>query len=756
MAQKRDGVLTVQAMPWRDGLSTAGQQTTVPETALWKAEDTTAMLDGLLTKRPGTRRWGQILTKPNTGSSTIEFYESWSETSNWTETDNSSSLISTTKRLGSLRTTVLAGTSNENLLWTYTGDDASASTEWSLRILLRIIGAPTYDDTTNANTLAIRVASGSSTRHEFAVFSDGLYYKQASDNKYVMISGTDDLANGGWHALEIRCDTAGSTAVLLDEETVSGSGIADASLADVGSNDQKYIQLRWEVDGDSSVQYSTEIGEVQYIDTATDPFAELSIDAVADFSYINNAGSPQSVLVAAAGDNVYHDRGLQGAWRVMLPADYGNTFFTQFRRTLLVSNYSDNVPSVVWQWNGTDDPETLSDAPNLKFMTEHKQRVWGAGDRRNPLRLYYSGDRQPNLWFSPDPDNVEDQVDAVEQAGYLEIPAKKGDEITALFGDYYGRLLVFTRRGVWQISGDGPASFSLASVSQDVGAENADCVAQVGNDIWFLGRYGVQSLSATNQFGDIQANFPSAPIGDLWTQSTSTVNKIVKSQLSTARLKYNPTQGLVYCAVAITGQTKPESIYVFNVNVGRWYGPWNIPSTAMENIEIGLPLIEVMAHGGTDGQILYTDQGSRRDVSAGYTMKLQSAYLNGRSLDKRLPGMMKTWRRLRLFVLPRGNWTMDLTWKTDAGKVSDTQSVNQNQYKTYVLGDTADDGTGDFRLDIDPDGRLHSLEEMAVIEVRLDSRGYSLQFTIEQSGAGQDLVIQGFEVDFIADGYEEA
>lgn len=460
-------------------------------------------------------------------------------------------------------------------------------------------------------------------------------------------------------------------------------------------------------------------------------------------------------MLAAAGGHVYHDNGLQGAWRPLLATQYRDTTFAPFRRTILIVDASRNIPSNLWQWDGTSEPVALDDAPNLKFVTEHKQRVWGAGDNANPLRLYFSGDRQPNLWFSPGPNNIETQIDAIEQAGYLEIPAKKGDRITAVFGDYYGRVLAFTRRGVWQVSGDGPTSFSLASVSQDVGTENNDCVTQVGNDIWFLGRYGVQALSATDSFGDIASSFPSAPISDLWTSSPSAVKTISRSLLESSRLKYNPTQGLIYCAVPTTGQDSPESVYVFNVNVKQWYGPWSIESQAMENIEIGLPLIEVMAHGGDDGQVLYTDQSSRVDVDAGYTMKLQSALLNGRSIDPRLVGMVKTWKTLRLFLLPRGDWDFTIKCQVDNQSEPKTITRNQNQYDIYPLGDEEDDGTGEFRLALDPDARLHSREEMAVIEVKPDLRGYSMRFTIEQSGAGEDLVIQGFEAEFVPAGYEE-
>ena len=751
MAQKRDNRMIIRAMPWRQGLLTAGQQTTIDETAMWQAQDTTAELDGLLGKRPGLRQWGQIIKQPDVDAagSTFNLMEAWSSLSAWLETDASTGLIDHTVLTGSVRTTVAPGSSNETMSLALPG--TSATGELSARFSVRLVDAPAYTAlATVPNTLAVRL--GDTTGKEFAFHSGGIYYKLASDDTYSLIADSDGVANGGWHLVEITM-SATAINVYLDETLLTTTALVPAVLKDetlIGTGN--ITEFRWETEGGGTDQYTTELGPLMLNDVAADGFETKEVRGISDFRYINIAGSTQRVMLAAAGDYVYHDNGLQGHWRVLLSTQYVNTFFAPFRRTILIVDYSDNVPSNVWQWNGTETPTTLSDAPNLKLVTEHKQRVWGAGDTQNPLRAYFSGDRQSNLWFSPSPENIEDQIDAIEQAGYLEIPSKKGDAIVAMFGDFYGRLLIFSRRGVWQVGGDGPASFTLQAVSQDVGCENSDCVTQVGNDIWFLGRNGIHSLSTVQQFGDIAASFPSAPISDLWGQNPSASKHVVRDYLHRSRLKYNPTQGLVYAAMPTTGQTTPNTVYIYNVNNQQWYGPWQIDSRAMENIEISPPAIEVMAHGGEDGRVLFTDQGSRKDVDTAIAMKIESAYLNGRSLDPILPAMMKTWKVLRLFVLPRGEWDINFTWRTDTD-VKKTDSRSQNTFKSRVLGlDDGDPGdVGDFRLDID---EYRSREEMGVIEIKLDSRGYSLRFIIEQSGLGEDLVIQGFEVEFTADGYE--
>ena len=69
MAGKRENRnFKLSFMPWRPGLITAGQETSVPEDALRKATNIGTDLDGMLRARPGLEQWGQTLKKPDTGA----------------------------------------------------------------------------------------------------------------------------------------------------------------------------------------------------------------------------------------------------------------------------------------------------------------------------------------------------------------------------------------------------------------------------------------------------------------------------------------------------------------------------------------------------------------------------------------------------------------------------------------------------------------------------------------------------------------
>ena len=758
MGQDRENrlVTTIRAMPWRDGLVTAGRQTTIPETALWQAKNVTAELDGLMAKRPGLRQWGQTLKEPDagaTGSTFTSFADFLTDLSGFVVDDSSSDLIAVNVVDGTLNTNARPGSSNEYYLASYAISSQSASSVWSLRFMFKGTNMPSYDDSTSAKTFIIRGQAATNAGKEFAIFDDGLYYKQTSDNKYILVTDTELVGTGGWHSVEINSDQAGDTTVYLDDtlvDTLTSSDLAVGTLTGTTS-----YELSWEVD--SAAQYNTKLATVMYNDTITDPFVAPKVVAIKSFQYATPAGSYKRALLCAAGKYIYHDNGLFGNWRPLSAKQYTFTFFAPYRQTMLWSDNNGARLAVMRQWNGYDAPTLLDDTPPIRLMTEHQQRIFAAGDRANPLRIYYSADRQPNVWFSPSPTNIEDEFSTVLNAGYIEIPGKEGDEVTALFGDYYGVAIAFTRTGVWRVDGHGPTSYSRNAINQEVGCENPNALDQVGNDIWFVSRQGVHSLTATDKFGNIEANFPSAPIQNLWSQNPSSVVTVSREHLENAKLSYNPHQSLVYVALPLTGNRAAENIMVYNTATKQWYGPWEIENQAMENVEVAMPVVELMMHGDSEGRIGYTDTTFKRDFSDGSVdVLLESAYLTGRSIDPVLVGMMKTWKRLRLFVMPRGDWDFDITWRVDAQPDEGPESITQNVFPddTYFIGADAATDNGDFRLDLSPDGILRSREEMGIIEIPIDVRGYALAFVIEQAAAGEDLVIQGFEVEFLADGYE--
>jgi hypothetical protein len=767
MAQKREKISThtIRVFPWRAGLMTAGQQTTIPENALWQAKNVTAALDGLLSKRPGTSQWGQTIQKPDpdaTNSTVTSFTDFLGGIAGFVEADSSSGLITTgTASAGILKTSVASGSSNENYELAHSVPAASAKTAWSLRFIFSGTNLPAYSSWAgagnDANTFAVRGQSAANTGKEFAIWAEGIYYLKNSDSTYQLISGTAKAATGAWTVIEIQVDdgASGVTNVYIDDVLATTTAITSADIKDISlTNSTTDFEFWWEVEGSGGTgkQYNTQIVTPMYNDTISTPFTATTIDAVKDFQYITNSSSPKSALLCASGEYVYADNGLLGVWRPLKLRHHSEIFFFDYRRTIIWTDNDGAQQAKVWQWNGYEDPEKLDVAPAIRFGDEHQQRIIAAGDRRNPLRVYLCADRQSNVWYSPSPENIEDQFDVALDAGYIEIPSGKGDEVTNVRGDHFGVAIIWTRRGAWRLLGHGPTSYRIERIAGiDVGCESYHGSAQIGNDIWFIGRQGIQSLATTEKYGDLQIQFPGAPIQNLWGQDPSSVVRISTQYLYKAKMDYNPQQGLLYVAVPLTGNTETDNVFVYNTGTGVWLGPWDISSRAMSNIEIGMPRLEVMAHGGTDGKVIYTNQSRTSDVGdAAIDMVLESAYLNGRSIDPLLVGLNKRWHRLRIFLLPRGDWDFDIEWQVDSQKKKGPVSKNQigtSRDRPHTLGN-------DWKIGDNPGGRLRSREEMRYVEQILDIHGYNMSFKLTDDTAGQDLVPQGFEVEFSLGGYE--
>ena len=452
MAQKREQRFTVQMLPWRAGLATAGQQTTIPEDQLWQAKNVTGMLDGMLGKRPGTTQWGQTLKAPTeiTVDSVMSFVTFLSGIGGFTETENSGGDVThDTAKPGRLRTSVVAGTSNENSL-SHAIDTQSLLEEWSLRFVFSGTGLPAYTPAaTTPNTFVFRAHAANNTGKEFAIHSGGIYYKLDSDDTYQLISGTTKAGQGTWTTIEVRCDdsSGGGTSVYIDDVLVTTTPIVSATMKDVvPSGATTDFEFQWQAEGTGSAgtQYNTNITTAMYNDVLADPFGNKTIDGITDFQFVTQGGSEQATLVVAAGDYIYADNGLFGAWRPLLARQYRSVAFTQYRDKLIWIDGDGSKLSTVWTWDGSLEPEKLEDAPPIQFADEHQRRIIASGDPLHPLRVYYTGVNQPDTWFSPSPTNIEDSFDDALEAGYLDLPSGEGDKVTAGWGDYYGMASVWT------------------------------------------------------------------------------------------------------------------------------------------------------------------------------------------------------------------------------------------------------------------------------------------------------------------------
>ena len=762
MASKEElAQLVVSLLPWRPGLMTAGQQTSIPETELWKAKNVGPDLDGMLSKRPGITQWGQTIKSPDKGAtdSTITAFSDFlSGTTGYTATDNSSSVdITTSTSRGTLQTNTgiaSAADTTENYLLTYDIPTVSVNKEWSLRFMFRGTNMPAYSDTTDPHTFVVRGQGDDSpaTGKEFAIYSDGIYWKQNSDSKYVKVTNSDYAGAGTWNCVEIQCDdSSGNTLVYLNDillQTLTSADLEDVSLIGMSA-----FEFRWEVEAsaEAGTQYTTRISTPMYNDTISTPFTADIIVALKDYQFVTGGSTIRSLLMAAGG-YIYHDRGLENGWRPLHPKQDAFVYFAPYRTTIVWTDNNGARRTKLWQWDGLKDPEWLKDASatGIRFIAEHQQRLFGWGDVQNPRRLYYSGDRLPDTWFSPAQDNTEDEFETLLDAGYMEIQSS-GKEIRSFIGDYYGIGVIGGEKGFWKVSGHGVFSYRLDGIKVGTGSVGAKSMVQVSNDIWSIAPQGIASLAATDQFGDLQASFPSVPIQNLWSTDVSSADFINLTFIINARLTYNVRQSGVYVGVPLIEDQVAKKIFFFNTNTKKFYGPWPVDCQVLETVEVASPVTEVTMVGGDSGQVGYFNPFTRWDFgTGGYTMEIETAAINGRSIDPKLIGMNIEWKRARLYILPRGDWNFTMKWWTDTNPEEyDTtrEQLEQINVRAYVLD-------SDMRLDLDPDGFLRSGEDLVMHEIDLDVEGHDLTVNIQQTGDGEDLAVQGIELIGLPMGFE--
>lgn len=757
MASKQEvAELVISMLPWRPGLMTSGQQSSIPETELWKAKNVGPDLDGMMSKRPGLTKWGQTIKSPDKSAtdSTLTAFVDWlSGTSGFTATDNSGSAsISPGTNRGVLQTNTGIGSGNKNYSLSYNVSALSLNLEWSVRFMFRGTNLPAYTASGTApNTFVVRAQGTSATAKEFAIWSGGIYWKQASDSTYVKVTDSDIAGAGAWNVIEIQCDdNSGNTLVYLNDTLLQT--LTSADLEDVTITGTAAFEFRWEVEGSglAGTQYTTYVSTPMYNDTISTPFTADAVVAIDEYQYVTGSGTLVRSLLMAAGNYIYHDRGLEAGWRPLHTKQRSNVHFSQYRTTIVWSDNDGGSAASVWQWDGVNAVEHLDEAPPVRFLAEHQDQLVGWGDIKNPRRLYYSAPGEPNVWFAPSPSNTESEFDVLITAGYLSIPSR-GVEVKAFVGDYFGTGVIAGEKGFWKVSGYGVFSYRLDGLKVGTGAINAQSMVQVGNDIWALGPQGIVSVSASEKFGDLQASFPSLPIQNLWSTDSSTGDSINETYLPQVRMTHTVRKAAVFIGVPLVGSTKAEDIYVYNTTTQKFYGPWEVKCQALASVQVASPVTEVTMVGGTDGNIGYFNPFTRQDFGGnGYSMEIETASLNGRSINPRFVGLNKNWRRVRLYVLPRGDWDYTLEWWTDTNPTSDSTTRNQLEQignRSYVLG-------YDFKLDTSPDALLRSGENMVIHEIPLDIEGHDLILNLKQTGTGEDLAVQGIEVVATLMGYE--
>jgi hypothetical protein len=168
---------------------------------------------------------------------------------------------------------------------------------------------------------------------------------------------------------------------------------------------------------------------------------------------------------------------------------------------LLVAFFESSVPQ---RWNMTDATfvDLGGSPPPASFGRVHGGRMWAAGNKAAPHRLYYSAPDDPEDWTLGG------------GGGSIDIDLGDSDPIgiTAIFPSFHGDLYVAKRRSLYRVrtlrSSDlSSSAFSVETVVKGIGCIAHNSAVATPTDVIWTSERGIHSLIATDKYGDVSSTF---------------------------------------------------------------------------------------------------------------------------------------------------------------------------------------------------------------------------------------------------------
>ena len=270
-------------------------------------------------------------------------------------------------------------------------------------------------------------------------------------------------------------------------------------------------------------------------------------------------------LMAVAGTSIYTFEPNQGT-----ATELSNTLtdnqrmqFTTFNGLLIGCNGADTPQ----KWDGTNPVSNLAGWPAaIPGVTPGQPSISEIFSNR----LVFSGDsNNPSMIYLSELENAENFTPGVgaSSAGAIQVSPGDGEKITALKTLFLPSgneemLVVFKERSTYILSGHDADSFSLQKISGEFGAVSKCSVVQAGNELMFLSREGVTSLSTATAQGNITSGFLSDRI-------RPQIESLNRDQLQNSFAIHLRNRQEVWWFVADGSATRNQTVLVYNYGINR-------------------------------------------------------------------------------------------------------------------------------------------------------------------------------------------
>ncbi len=271
-------------------------------------------------------------------------------------------------------------------------------------------------------------------------------------------------------------------------------------------------------------------------------------------------------------------------------------------------------------------PGTLQ-SDRLRNICSWKNRLWGTG-AEFPDTIYYTENGLVYAW----PNALTAFPTGVDAEGVVAFAPRENE------------LGILKRNGLWQITGDSDANFSIVQITQgkDATAGMGGCVAPdsvsvIGDKVYWLGRDGVY------EWGQSLQNISDAEVAP-WFKSDTYFDRSV---FSDAFAYYNEIRHSYDLYMKVAGASTIKWVS-FNLRNRKWYGPHTTslftPSAAIQGLNGTNQPVGLV--GGTDGIVYTANSTNARDGSA--TAIDMDVY--GRFHSGNAPDIFHHWGRMSILT----------------------------------------------------------------------------------------------------------
>ena len=369
-----------------------------------------------------------------------------------------------------------------------------------------------------------------------------------------------------------------------------------------------------------------------------------------------------------------------------------------------------NGVEALWQYDGTTASTLAGSPPICPIIATYQNFVFIAGNSTYPYRLYFSNDGVETTWTGTDYIDIGDLTSPIKGLATL-----------------FGKLYIFTRKGMYQLSGYDRDTFSIDEVTTSVGCVAHKSIVKVDNNLIFLTDRGIYSFDGINVHylsGKIQTyieglNYARTPyiVAELYKAK----NQVWFSVSTGSNGSHNNVICMTYDPTASeTTGIKKEDV-AFAIYTGMAFNCFGLETSATE--------LDRLFAGSYTGYIFKQDKGNN-DNGSGIDFVVKPP-----PIDMSVPETFKRFRYIKLFTKQTGNYNLNISYKKDFGTGDTTTTMSMQQTSDASLWGTMIWGASTW-------GGASVINQ----KLGFSASGSHLELIFSNATADQPIVIRGFSI----------